>query len=260
MSERGGIFALRKDGEEFPAEAAICKITIGEKRTYSVLLRDIAERTRREAHARLLTRELEHRVHNILTRIQMVVERGEDEGISLREFREGVLDRIKSLTRAHGLLGRTNWHGVTLAELIADQLKPYVSIHNCHVEGPEIVLNADATQALSMVIHELTTNAVKYGALSVPGGRISVSWRRVAAQMSGEEIVVQWTEQGGPEVKPPQREGYGTILIRELLTFEFDGTVDQRYAPEGLTCQISLPLARVLGHRAASDTGSATKR
>ena len=219
---------------------------MGEKRTYSVLLRDITERTRQEAHARLLTRELEHRVHNILARIQMVIERSQDEGISLREFREGLLDRIKSLTRAHGLLGRTNWHGVTVGDLIADQLKPYVSIHNCQIDGPEIVLNADATQALSMVIHELTTNGVKYGALSVPGGRISVSWRRETAQKSGEEIVVRWTEQGGPKVKSPRREGFGTILIRELLTFEFDGTVDLRYAPEGLTCQISLPLDRVL--------------
>ena len=174
MSERGGIFALRRDGQEFPAEAAICKITMGEKRIYSILLRDVTERNRQEAHARLLARELEHRVHNILARIQMVVERSDDEGISPREFREGLLDRIKALIRAQGLLGRTNWHGVTIAELIADQLKPYVSIHNYQVKGPEIVLNADATQALSMVIHELTTNAVKYGALSVTGGRVSV--------------------------------------------------------------------------------------
>jgi two-component sensor histidine kinase len=188
-------------------EAAICKITMGKKRIYSVLLRDITERTRQETHARLLIRELEHRVHNILARIQMLVERSEDdEGISLRKFREGLLDRIKALARAQGLLGRTNW----------------------------------------LVIHELTTNAVKYGALSVPGGRISVSWRQVAAEKPGEEIVVQWIEQGGREVKPPQREGYGTILIRELLTFEFEASVDQRYAPKGLTCQISLPVDRVL--------------
>jgi PAS domain S-box-containing protein len=246
MIERGGIFALRRDGQEFPPEAAICKITMGERRIYSVLLRDIKERKRQEAHARLLTRELEHRLHNILARIQMVVERSEDEGISPREFREALLDRIKSLIRAQGLLGRTNWHGVTIAGLIADQLKPFVSIHNYQVEGPEIVLNADATQALSMVIHELTTNAIKYGALSVTGGRVSVSWRREAAQKSGKELVLQWTEHGGPKVKLPQCEGYGTILIRELLTFEFDGTVDQRYAPEGLTCQISLLLDRVL--------------
>jgi two-component sensor histidine kinase len=162
------------------------------------------------------------------------------------EFREAVLDRINSLERAHGLLGRTHWHGVTVAELITDQLKPYVASHNRHIEGPEIVLNADATQALWMVIHELTTNAVKYGALSVPGGRVMVSWRWEADRKSDEELLLHWTEQGRPVVKPPEREGYGRVLIRELLTFEFDGTVDQRYATEGLTCQISLPLDRVL--------------
>jgi two-component sensor histidine kinase len=185
-------------------------------------------------------------VHNILARIRMVVERSTNEGISLQEFREALLDRINSLARAHGLLGRTKWHGVTVGELTTDQLEPYVAGHNHHIEGPEIVLNADAAQALSMVIHELTTNAVKYGALSVPDGRVTVSWRREATQKSGEELLLQWTEQGGPEVEPPQRVGYGTILIRELLTFEFDGTVDLRYATEGLTCQISLPLDPVL--------------
>jgi two-component sensor histidine kinase len=246
MGKRGEIVCRHSDGREFPAEAAICKIAIGDRRIYSVLVRDLTERKRQETYARILTNELEHRVHNILARIRMVVERRANEGISLHEFREALLDRINSLTRAHGLLGRTDWHGVTVGELITDQLKPYVASHNRNVEGPEMVLNADATQALSMVIHELTTNAVKYGALSVPGGRVTVSWWREADQKSGEKLLLQWAEQGGPEVKPPQGEGYGTVLIRELLTFEFDGTVDQRYATEGLTCQISLPLDRVV--------------
>jgi two-component sensor histidine kinase len=109
------------------------------------------------------------------------------------------------------------------------------------------VLNAEATQALSMFIHELVTNAIKYGALSVPDGRISVLWsRRQSTQGAGEELVLQWSEQGGPVVTPPHREGYGTVLIRELLTYEFGGTVDQRYAPDGLTCQVSIPLDRVV--------------
>jgi two-component sensor histidine kinase len=116
-------------------------------------------------------------VHNILARIRVVVESSANEWASVPEFREAVLDRINSLERAHGLLGRAHWHCVTVAELITDQLKPYVASHNRHIEGPEIVLNADATQALSMVIDELTSNAVKSGALSVPGGRVRVAWR-----------------------------------------------------------------------------------
>ena len=131
----------------------------------------------------------------------MVVERSADEGLSLREFREALLDRIKSLIRAHGLLGRTHWHGVTVGDLIADQLQPYAASHNRRVEGPEIVLNADATQALSMVIHELTTNAVKYGALSVPNGRVTVQWRREVAPIA-EKLVLEWASKADPKCSP----------------------------------------------------------
>jgi PAS domain S-box-containing protein len=246
MGERQGIFALHKDGHEFPAEAAICKLTMGRQRVFSILLRDVTERKRHEAHARLLVRELEHRVHNVLARVQIVIERSGDGRVSLRDFREALLARIDSMIHAHELLSRSNWRGVTVGELIADQLKPYVTSRNSRVEGSEIVLNADATQALSMVIHELTTNAVKHGAWSAPNGRIAVSWRREAAQAIGDDLVLQWSERGGPLVKPPRGKGYGTTLIRELLKYELGGTVEQRYLPEGLTCQISLPLDRVL--------------
>jgi PAS domain S-box-containing protein len=242
MSERGGIFGLHKDGHEFPAEASICKLTLGEKHTYSVVLRDVTERKKVEAHNQLLIRELEHRVRNVLARVQILIQCSAGGST----FREALLDRVNSMMRSYELLSRTSWLGVTVNDLIADQLKPYVADHNSRIEGPEIVLNADATQALSMVIHELTTNAVKYGALSVPEGHVTVSWWQEPAQEARGQLVLQWREQGGPAVKPPKREGYGTNLVRELLTYEFDGTVDQRYSPEGLTCQIVLPLERVL--------------
>ena len=247
MGERQEIFALHKDGREFPAEAAICKLELDHHRVFTVLLRDVTERKRREQHNQLLMRELEHRVRNLLARVQILIERGADGQVSLREFQETLLARIKSMVRAHELLGRTNWHGVTVADLIADQLRPYATNHNIRVEGPQIVLNADATQALSMVFHELATNAVKYGALSVPTGRVKASWQRTAGgQENGEALVLRWTEHGGPSVKAPQRAGYGTALIRELLTFGFGGKVDLQYAPHGVKCEISLPLERVL--------------
>jgi PAS domain S-box-containing protein len=242
MSERVGIFGLHKDGHEFPAEAAICKLTLGEKRVYSAILRDITERKKGEAHRQLLMRELEHRLRNVLARVQIVIQRSAGGS----GFREALLDRVKSMMRSYELLSRASWLGVTVGDLVADQLKPYDPNHKSRIEGPEIVLNADATQALSMVIHELTTNAVKYGALSVPEGHVTVSWRQETAQESHGQLVLQWREQGGPVVKPPKLEGYGTNLIRELLTYEFQGTVEQHYAPEGLTCQIVLPLERVL--------------
>ena len=145
------------------------------------------------------------------------------------------------MTHAHQLLQRSNWLGVSIKDLVADQLKPYATNHNNRIDGPELLLNPDATQAMSMVIHELTTNAVKHGALSVPEGHITVSWKR-----EPERLVLQWIEHGGPGVKAPQREGYGTSLIRDLLSFEFGGTVDHHFLPGGVTCEISLPLERSL--------------
>jgi PAS domain S-box-containing protein len=245
MGHRARIFGLHKDGNEFPAEAAICKIILGQQRIYSVLLRDITERQRQELHSRLLMNELDHRVRNILARVQVMIERSGDEWGSLVEARQALLDRLQSMMESQELISQTNWRGVTIADLIAHQLKPYLTNHKNRIEGPEIVLNPNATQAFSMVIHELTTNAIKYGALSVPEGSVTVSWRRREA-MTGEELVLQWSEKGGPEVKLPHREGYGTKLIHGLLKYEFNGAVDQRYVPEGLTCEILLPLDLLL--------------
>jgi len=146
------------------------------------------------------------------------------------------------MTLAHELLQRSNWSGVRIKDLVADQLKPYATNHNIRIDGPEILLNPDATQAMSMVIHELTTNAAKYGALSVPEGHITVSWKREPER----GLVLHWIERDGPLVKAPQREGYGTSLIRDLLSFEFGGTVDHHFLPEGVTCEIALPLERSL--------------
>ena len=129
-------------------------------------------------HTQILMRELEHRVHNVLARVQIVIERGAEGQSSLHEFQQSLLARIQSMMHAHELLRRSNWLGVTMTDLVADQLKPYATTHNNRIEGPVILLNPDATQAVSMVIHELTTNAAKHGALSVPEGHITVSWER----------------------------------------------------------------------------------
>src|SRR5215813_2950074 len=126
-----------------------------------------------------------------------MIERSGDEGGSLVEAREALLDRFQSMMKSQELISQTNWRGVAVKDLIAHQLKPYLTSHNSRIEGPEIVLNPDATQALSMVFHELTTNAVKYGALSVLEGSVTVSWRREASQATGEELALQWSEKGG---------------------------------------------------------------
>jgi PAS domain S-box-containing protein len=244
MSERQEIFALHKDGHEFPAEAAISHVEVDQRQTFTVVLRDVTERKRYEEHTRFLMGELEHRVRNIFSTFRVVIERTAEGQISVSEFRKALLARIGAMESAHVLLSRADWSGVTIADMMAEQLKPYATSHNIRVEGPEIVLKADAIQTLSMVIHELATNAAKYGALSVPQGCVVVSWQRDKGG-AGDALVLQWSEQGGPQVRPPEREGYGTSVIRELLAFGFGGVVELRYPPSGATCEISLPFDRV---------------
>jgi PAS domain S-box-containing protein len=244
MGERGEIRGLRKDGQEFPAEATISKLEARGEHIFTVMLRDITERNRREARIRFLARELDHRARNLLACFRAIVALTRDSEGSVGGFRERLLARIDSLTRAHAQLGRHEWQGVSVQSLVADQLEAYATDRNVRLEGPAIEISGRAAQPLAIVIHELATNAVKHGSLSVPEGRVTVSWRREAMRAGGEALALEWREEGGPEVRQPERVGYGMHVIRGLLAHECGGTVEVAFLPTGLTCRISLPLAR----------------
>lgn len=206
---------------------------------------DIKANEERIAH---LARELDHRVKNILNRFVVIVDRTGDSPLSTDEFVTALKDRIESMSRAHSLLSRTNWSGVQLGELIADQLEAYATGHNVKVSGEPLTLTPDAAQAISMVVNELATNAAKYGALSVGSGQVAVTWRKLPAAAAAAELLrIEWEELSGPLVGEPERSGFGTRVIRELLAHEFGGQVDLDLRPEGARCVISLPLARIAG-------------
>ena len=151
----------------------------------------------------------------------------------------GLDHRIKSLASTHDLLSRSHWHGVPLAEIVRREFAPYAT-GNSEIAGPDITLKAEATQAVAMVLHELTTNAAKYGALSNPSGRVRLKWRW---QANGESsrLLIDWKELGGPPVVPPKRSGYGTCVVRELIPFELGGTVNLAFARDGLRCRLEIP-------------------
>jgi two-component sensor histidine kinase len=125
--------------------------------------------------------------------------------------------------------------------LVERELAPHSAGSNVHIKGPEIVLRAEAGQALAMVVHELATNAAKYGALSARHGRISVQWRRMAENGSGGALAFDWLETGGPAVVASPRSGYGTSIIRDLIPYELGGVVDLKLAPEGVRCRLEIP-------------------
>jgi two-component sensor histidine kinase len=146
------------------------------------------------------------------------------------------------MAEAHALLSRNRWQGVSLADLVGQELAPFASTGNTVAEGPQVVLTAVATQALAMVLHELATNAAKYGALSNSQGRVSVRWEWQSDGLESERLKLEWHEQDGPAVMVPQQPGYGTSVICDLIPYELAGTVEFKFTPDGVRCVILIPV------------------
>jgi two-component sensor histidine kinase len=195
---------------------------------------------RAEEHQALLISELDHRVKNILARIVAVVKYTRQGSRSMDEFVSTLNGRIQAMADAHALLSQNQWHGVSLADLVRRQLAPYATETNIAIKGPDIPLSTAETQAVAMVLQELVTNAVKYGALSTPVGKVSVNWDRRDHADGTSRLGIAWREFGGPPTSPPTHYGYGTSLIRDLIPHELGGTVSLEFAPEGLRCDIEI--------------------
>jgi PAS domain S-box-containing protein len=205
---------------------------------------DITERKRAEAHQDLLISELDHRVKNVLARVAVVAMYTRQGSSSMDEFLRALDGRIQSMADAHVLLSQTRWHGVGLSDLVQRQLAPYATNANTLIGGPDITLTAAATQSVAMVLQELVTNAVKYGALSTPKGRVSVTWDRRPGGDAPASLMIAWREVGGPPVVATTRSGYGTSLIRDLIPHELGGKVELEFVSEGVRCGIEIPLDR----------------
>jgi two-component sensor histidine kinase len=148
------------------------------------------------------------------------------------------------MAAAHSLLSESSWEGAGLAALVRTQLAPYATQANLTITGTDVMLTSAATQAVAMVLHELVTNAAKYGALSVPDGRVSVSWERKLNGGAARSLIFEWRELGGPPIRAEANSGYGTNLIRQLVPHELGGTVDLVFASDGVSCRMEIPLGQ----------------
>jgi len=201
------------------------------------VIEDIGERKQAQDRERLLSREVDHRAKNLLMVVQSIVHLSG--GLGIDQFKESVVGRIQALARAHGLLAASRWNAVALRSLVQEELEPY-AIDGCRVTcgGPELKLKPAAAQSLGLVIHELATNAAKYGALSIPQGRVAVHWR-----LDGDRMCVDWYESGGPPVVPPSSIGFGSALIRITIERQLKGWIELAWAAEGLQCQFAVDRA-----------------
>jgi PAS domain S-box-containing protein len=208
---------------------------------------DVTERKRAEEHQRMLVAELDHRVKNVLATVSAVASRTQDTSRSGEDFVATLAGRIQSMAATHELLSCRQWKGVSLSELVQRVLAPYMTRNNTDLDGPELTLSPEAAQAVSMVLHELTTNAAKHGALSTDEGRVSVRWGRALNGKPEPRVRIQWRESAGPAVQPPQRSGYGMEVIRNLIPYELGGAVELVFAPGGVRCDLDIPATGLLG-------------
>jgi two-component sensor histidine kinase len=206
---------------------------------YTRLANAVVLLRRSEEHQRLLIAELDHRVKNVLAQVDGVVT-STNQATSTDDFIRSLRGRIQSMAAAHTLLSESSWRSVDLAALISTELAPYTTGTNVKINGTDVVLTSAETQALAKVLHELATNAAKYGALSTPGGQVSVSWDR-KRNGHAEILILEWRESGGPPVSSKVQSSYGTDLIRDLIPHELGGTVDLVFAAEGVNCRIEVP-------------------
>ena len=197
------------------------------------LRREVAERRLSEQRQQLLIAELHHRVKNTLATVQSVIQMSLRAARDLDSFRDNIIPRITSLANTHTLLNEQHWGAVFFRDLIAAELSPYERAGQLTIDGPDFTLPAQTAVTFGMVIHELSTNASKYGALSREGGKLSVAWTATAAG-NDLKIDLHWNESGGPPVTPPESNGFGTTLLRRIIEMQMDGKAEFDFKPEGL--------------------------
>jgi two-component sensor histidine kinase len=201
--------------------------------------REIEARRRVEQNQELLILELHHRVKNTLATVQSIASQTLRFSKEPGDFKDAFTSRLIALSQAHNRLALGQWKGSGLADLICAQLQAF-GLERASLAGPVVVLGPAEAVAISLAIHELATNAAKYGALSTPEGRVEIVW---SAPDAGGQMRLTWKERGGPPVRPPQRRGFGSRLIEHGLAREFGGAADLRFEPDGLRCDLTIRLS-----------------
>jgi PAS domain S-box-containing protein len=207
------------------------------------IARDITERKEREARERLLSREVNHRAKNMLSVVNVIAR--QTAATSPDDFVERFSERIQALSANQDLLVRNEWEGVGIEDLVRAQLSYFHDLIGSRiiVDGSKLRLNAASAQAIGLALHELATNAGKYGALSADRGRVDICWR-----VEDDTFTMSWSECDGPPVSRPARPGFGTVVVEAMVAYSVDGAVDLDYAPSGLSWRLACPAMNALEH------------
>jgi two-component sensor histidine kinase len=205
--------------------------------------RDVTERKQREAHVRFLMREIAHRSKNLLAVIQAMARQTAVTAGSAHDFEQIFSARLQALAASHDILMDEDWHGASIDELVRTQVGHYVDLIGTRIDlaGPEMMLKPEAAQNLGLALHELSTNAAKYGGLSDEDGRVEIRW-----ELADDRFRISWQELGGPPVSAPSREGFGHKVVTRIVTLALEGKVDLKFEPSGLVWTLDIPDKHIL--------------
>lgn len=236
--QQGEEVFVHKDGHFYPVGFTASPVRDASGVTVGTVIevRDITEEKRNEETRSLLMREVDHRARNALAVVQSLVKLTAAD--DLEGYKSKLLGRISALARAQGNLAERKWEGASLKDLVCEELVALCPRDTFDVSGPDILLRAEQAQPVSMIIHELATNAFKHGALSRAAGRVDVTWR-----LEGNQLVLTWREIGGPAVRAPDRHGFGSKLIRQLSQ-QVGASFHKDWLEQGIEATMRLPLPR----------------
>jgi PAS domain S-box-containing protein len=234
--------ALRKDGAELPVEIGLSPVSRDHKTAVVATVVDISERKAAQDKQKFLVRELEHRSQNLFSVIQSIAARSLVEGKTLTEAKEIFEGRLMALSRAHSMLAEAAWTGAPLDQIIKNELRAFAD--HVSVNGCELLVNTPAAQQLALIVHELATNAAKYGALSAPTGSVIIAGK--VESVNGEQVfAMEWRESGGPPVRRPRRKGFGSAILVEGAK-KFGRHAELRFEPQGLSYELRLSLSSIV--------------
>jgi two-component sensor histidine kinase len=207
------------------------------------MVADITERKQAEEHIKLLMREVSHRSKNLLAVVQAIASQTIRTSETLDAFGKRFVQRLQGLAASQDLLVQENWRGVRMEDLAREQLVPFVDAGGARLtlRGAACMLRGGAAQAIGLALHELATNATKYGAWVTPLGHVSLTWDAGA----DGALQLKWVERGGPRVETPMSKGFGQVVIENMVALAVDGSVEMRFNPDGLTWSLSIPASNL---------------
>jgi PAS domain S-box-containing protein len=241
-SWNGELTHTTRDGREIVVESSIVRVSYDGETFALETNRDITERKRHEEREHLIMREMNHRAKNMLGLVQAIARQTTTR--NPEDFIERFSERIQALSANQELLVRDEWKGVETGDLVRAQLAHFADLIGSRiaVHGPKLRVKAAGAHAIGLALHELATNAGKYGALSTDTGRVDICWA-----IDGDIFSMSWIERGGPPVSAPKRQGFGTIVMEAMAESSVDGTVDLDYAPSGVKWRLTCPAVNALG-------------